>query len=326
MPIEFEHPEYLSLLVFALPAALLLWPGAGRGILFSRGEAARSLPSGWLGRSGLLRWFPDLLRTLALACVVFALAGPVRVEVVREFAEVGKGTVLAVDLSSSMLAEDMDGRSRMDVAREAAIRFARRRQLDELALVGFAGEALTRVPLTTDPEVIVHGVESLGVELVTNGTDISSAVVASVNRLLESEREGRVLVLLTDGAHNAAGVPPVATARAAASRGVRVHSISLMSPEQASEADLEVSGQGEQAAAATVLSALSAVTGGAYFRATGAAALDSIYSEIDRLEAPEPGTVEREARRPVRAWFLASALLILACGSLLHGSRLGIVP
>lgn len=324
MPIEFEHPELLSLLVFALPSALLLWPGAGRGILFSRGEAARALPSGWLGRSGLLRWLPDLLRTLALTCAVLALAGPERVEVVREFAEVGKGTVLAVDLSSSMLAEDMDGRSRMDVAREAAIRFARRRQLDELALVGFAGEALTRVPLTTDPEVIVHGVESLAVELVTNGTDISSAVVASVNRLLESEREGRVLVLLTDGAHNAAGVPPVATGRAAASRGVRVHSISLMSPEQASEADLEASGQGE--AAATVLSALSAVTGGAYFRATGAAALDSIYSEIDRLEAPQPGTVEREARRPVRAWFLAATLLILACGSLLHGSRLGIVP
>ena len=326
MPVDFEHPEFLALLLLTLPSVLLLWPAAGRGIFFSRAEDVRALARGWFGRSGILRWLPDLLRTAMLACVVIALSGPGRVDVVREIAEVGKGTVLAVDLSSSMLAEDMGGRSRMDVAREAATRFARRRQLDELALVGFAGEAFTRVPLTTDPELIVQGVESLSVELVQNGTDISSAVIASVNRLLESEREGRVLVLLTDGAHNAAGVLPIAAGRAAAARGVRVHSISLMSPEQAREADLEAAGEGEATSAETVLSALSAVTGGTYFRATGAAALDSIYREIDRLEAPGPGTVEHETRRPLRPWFLASALLLLGCGGLLHGSRLGIVP
>ncbi len=326
MPVDFARPELLSLLLLALPSVLLLARVAGRGILFSRGEDVRALPSGWFARSGILRWLPDLLRTATLASVSIALAGPERVDVVREITEVGNGTVLAVDLSSSMLAQDMGGRSRMDVAREAATRFARRRQLDELALVGFAGQAFTRVPLTTDPELIVQGVESLSVELVTNGTDISSAVIASVNRLLKSEREGRVLVLLTDGAHNAAGILPIATARAAAARGIRVHSISLMSPEQATEADFEAAREGGEASAETVLSALSAVTGGTYFRATSAAALDSIYGEIDRLEAPGPGIVERETRRPLRAWLLASALLLLACGGLLQGSRLGVVP
>ena len=326
MPIEFERPELLPLLLLALPSALLLGHVAGRGILFSRGEDVRAFSRGSFARSGILRWFPDLLRTATLACVAIALAGPERVDVVREITEVGNGTVLAVDLSSSMLAQDMGGRSRMDVAREAATRFARRRQLDELALVGFAGQAFTRVPLTTDPELIVQGVESLSVELVTNGTDISSAVIASVNRLLGSEREGRVLVLLTDGAHNAAGVLPIAAARAAAARGVRVHSISLMSPEQAIQADLDAVRERGEASAETVLFALSAVTGGTYFRATSAAALDSIYREIDRLEAPGPGIVEREERRRLRVWFLASALLLLGCGGLLQGSRLGIVP
>ncbi len=172
----------------------------------------------------------------------------------------------------------------------------------------------------------MQGVESLNVELVRNGTDISSAVIASANRLLESEREGRVLILLTDGAHNAAGVLPIATGRAAAARGIRIHSISLMSPEQALEADLEQSEGSGQASAETVLTALSDITGGTYFRATGAAALDSIYRQIDQIEAPVQGVVERETRQPLRAWFLACALVLLGLASLLQGSRFGVVP
>jgi hypothetical protein len=96
-----------------------------------------------------------------------------------------------------MLAEDMgDRQSRISLAREAAVRFARRRIHDELSLVAFGSEALTRVPPTTDRELIVQGVESLEIQLVRDGTDISCAILTSVSRLLESEREPRVVVLL----------------------------------------------------------------------------------------------------------------------------------
>ena len=326
MPFEFERPEVLYLLLLLLPWVLLAWPRAERGVLFSRGESVRLLEQGWLARSGVLRALPDLIRGATLACAVVALAGPQQVGVVRETSQLGKAVVLAVDLSTSMLAEDMDGQSRLDVARDAAIRFARRRTLDELSLVGFGGQAFTRIPLTTDPNLIVAGVESLKVELVRNGTDISGAIITSVNRLLESERRGRVIVLLTDGAHNAAGVLPLATAQAAAAHGIKIHSISLISPAQMSGSGSPAAEGSEPAVAGTILSAASAISGGRYFQAASPSALDSIYTEIDRIEAPAEGTIQLATVHPLRVWFLASALLLLVLMSALHGSRLGVVP
>ncbi len=262
-----------------------------------------------------------------MACVIVALAGPQRVEVVRETSPEGKGIVLAVDLSTSMLAEDMDGESRLNVARRAAVRFAERRPYDELTLVGFGGQAFTRIPPTSDANLIVAGVESLEVELVRNGTDISGAILTSIHRLLESEREARVIILLTDGAHNAAGVLPLATARAAATMGIRIYSISLVSSGEASGMVRVVGRQNQNSTdVETVLSGVSALTGGRYFRAGSAFALDSIYLEIDRIEAPTRGVVEFETRQPKRVWFLALALLLMGMMAALRGSRWGVVP
>jgi len=207
------------------------------------------------------------------------------------------------------------------VARQAAIRFAERRTLDDLALVGFGGQAFTRIPPTKDTNLIVAGVESLGVELVRNGTDISGAVLASLHRLRDSGRDNGVVVLITDGAHNSAGVLPLATARAAASMGVRIHSISMAPSSGARAGVAEDSGGAE-----TVLSAISGLTGGRYFRARNASALDSIYSEIDRIEAPAERLMPRETRQPQRAWFLVVALILIGFASGLQGSRWGVVP
>ena len=323
---EFERPALLYLLLLLPLWALHAWPRRG-GVLFAGGESARLLPAKWVARSGILLALPGLLRAATLICVIVALAGPQRIELVEEISPERRGIVLAVDLSTSMLAEDMEGESRLEVARQAAIRFAERRPDDELSLVGFAGEAFTRVPPTTDAKLIVAGVRSLDVELVRNGTDVSGAILTSIHQLLESEREARVVVLLTDGAHNAAGVVPLATARAAATLGIRIHSISMVPADdprelqsmvgRRSEAPLEVE---------TVLSGVSAVTGGRYFRAGNAAALDSIYSEIDRLEAPTRASMQIETHRPQRVWFLAVALFLMGAASVLRGSRWAVVP
>ena len=328
MSVEFEHPGLLYLLLL-LPiwAVLLARLLVGRGVLFVRGESVGSIRDYWVARSGVLLWLPGFLRALTMGCVIIALAGPQRIGVFQERSLEGKGIVLAVDLSTSMLAEDMGGETRLSVARQAAVRFAERRQLDELALVGFGGQALTRVPPTSDTNLIVAGVESLGVELVRNGTDISGAVLASLQRLRESERQTGVVVLLTDGAHNAAGVPPLTTARAAANMGVRIHSIS-MAP---SSAGVLVGGAATQqpgglGGTETVLTAVAGLTGGQYFRAENASALDSIYREIDRIEAPVERLIERETRQPQRVWFLAVALLLIGLSGAVGGSRWGVVP
>jgi Ca-activated chloride channel family protein len=327
MTIEFTHPDMLYALL-ALPVwALIVWPRAGRGVLYTRGSTSpRPSTLGWAPAAFVLV-VPKLLTATALAALIVALAGPQQVEIVRETELEGRGIGLVVDLSSSMLAEDMgDRQSRISLAREAAVRFARRRVYDELSLVAFGSEALTRVPPTTDRDLIVQGVESLEIQLVRDGTDISGAILTSVARLLESEREPRVVVLLTDGAHNGPDIPPLVTARAAAAVDVRIHAISILAP---ADQTLGLAGSivrdrfGNERE--TVLQGLADITGGRYFRAASPAALDSIYDEIDRIETPRPKVLETEVRHPLAVWFFMLSLTLLAADALLRGSRWGLV-
>ena len=328
MQIEFTRPETLYLLGLIPLWGILVWPRAGRGVLYTRGDPLRRRPRRSTLRSALILTAPRALRALALVSLIVALAGPQRVEIVQELTTQGKGIGLVVDLSSSMLAEDMGDRiSRIEVAREAAVRFARRRPYDELSLVGFGGEALTRVPPTTDSELITQGVESLEIQLVRDGTDISGAVLTAIARLLESEREPRVVVLLTDGAHNGVELPPLVTARAAAALDVRIHAISVLSPDESSLGPRATIGRVRLARdRETVLQGLAGLTGGQYFRASGAMDLDSIYQEIDRIETPVERMIEQEIRHSDRAWFFLLSLSLLGVELLLRGSRWGILP
>jgi Ca-activated chloride channel family protein len=327
MRIEFVRPDYLYLLALLPVWALLVWPRVGRGVLFTRGVAPGGRPFVGDVRAALVLVTPRLLTGAALAAVIVGVAGPERVDVTRDSILEGHGMALVLDLSSSMLAEDMgERRSRIEVAREAGVRFARRRVHDELSLIGFGSDALTRVPPTNDMNLVVHGVESLETQLVRDGTDISGAVLAASARLLESEREPRVLVLLTDGAHNGAEIPPLATARAAEALGIRIHAISILAPEsaptnRAAQIIQERFGNERE----TVLMRLAAITGGQYYRATSPQSLDSIYAEIDRLEAPIPRMIQEELRSPLSAWFFMLGLVLLAAEGLLRGSRWGIV-
>jgi Ca-activated chloride channel family protein len=195
-----------------------------------------------------------------------------------------------------------------------------------MSLVGFGSDALTRVPPTTDRDLVVEGVESLETQLVRDGTDISGAVLAAVAGLLGSEREPRVVVLLTDGAHNGTEHPPLVTARAAEALGVRIHTISILPPQDdaggpAARIIRERFGDERE----TVLQQLAAITGGQYFRAPSPEALDSIYAEIDRLETPSPRVMEEERREPLATWLFLLALALLVLEALLRGSRWGLV-
>jgi Ca-activated chloride channel homolog len=327
MALEFARPGALYLLLLIPAFWLLAWPWAGGGVTFARGDSVREFGRRWRPDAGVVLVLPRFLRALALAAVVVALAEPQGVDVVEERRLVGKGLGIALDLSTSMLATDMEGgASRIDAAREAAIQFADRREHDELSLVAFAGEAVTRIPPTTDREVVKSAVESLRIQLVRDGTDISAGVLTSMARLLESEREPRVIVLLTDGAHNGTSLPPLAAARAAAAMDVRIHAISFLPPADAAGASPVTPARtdvlGEMR---TVLGGIAEITGGAYFHASGAAALDSIFHEIDRLEAPTEAVTESEIRRPLRGRFLLFGLLVLGADVLLRGSRWGVI-
>lgn len=330
MEIVFARPGAFALLLVLPVWAILVWPWPGTGVVFARGESARPVAGRWGVRAATVFLVPRALRAAIFACLVVALARPERVEIVESRELEGKAIGLAVDLSSSMLAMDMDGgRSRIDVAREAATRFAATREYDELSLVGFARGALTRVPPTEDNDVVVAGVQTLQVQLVGDGTDISGAVLTTVGRLMQSEREPRVVILLTDGAHNGTNVQPLAAARAAAALGVRVHAISVLPPEDPADAARRralVVGADLREEMQTVLGGIAGITGGEYFHASSAAALDSIYGEIDRIEAPIEIVTTSETRWPLRHWFIFAGLAILAVDAILRGTRWAPIP
>lgn len=330
MSIELSRPGVLYLLLLIPVWWAVAWPREGWGVLFARGEEAGPVSGRWGGRSAGLLLLPRLLRSGAMALVVLALAGPQRVEVVDQEEPRGKAVGLALDLSSSMLAEDMqEGLSRMEAARTAAVRFAEGRPHDEISVVAFAGEALTRVPPTADGRVVRDAIESLDVYLLSDGSDIATGLLAAVEQVLTAEPEDRVVVLLSDGAHNGYRVPLLAAARAAASVGVRVHGISIPGPAAASVGGLALgappAGRGGEGGG-RALAAVAALTGGRYYQASSVRALEAIYAEIDRLEAPTREPTERTVRRPLRASALLLGLLLLGAEGLLRGSRWGVVP
>jgi len=322
MPLQFSRPELLLLLLALLGWGVFVLRRSPSGVMLAEAEHLRRVvgPRRW--REVFCRHLAFGLRVSSMICLVVAVAGPQRITLVESLSprDTGRSIALAIDLSTSMLARDMgDGRTRVAVAREASLRFAEGRLDDELSLVAFGGEAVTRVPPTIDPRVIVAGVASLDVDFVRNGTNISEAILTAIAQLNGSDRETKVVILLTDGAHNQAGVTPYATARAASALGVRVHSISISSPDEGVDP-----GIGPEAE--TVLYGISELTGGRYFRATSAADLEAIYLEIDRVESSIEAPTTQEEREPWRGWFLAAALALLAMEILLRGSRWGVIP
>lgn len=284
--IGFARP-WLLLLLLALP--LWWWLRARR-----RRPAARYsdlAPIQPVARRG--RWLGELpagLRSLAVGAWIVAAAGPQTGAGIREVTSEGIAIVLAVDVSSSMLAEDFAPSNRLDVARERSIAFVRARANDRIGLVSFAGEALTRVPITTDYAVLEQAILDLGVGQLDDGTAIGTAIATAANRLRRAPGQSRVIVLLTDGENNRGRVDPRTAAAAAKAFGIRIYTIGVGTQ---GEARLPI-GRGPQGQLRyqtmpvrldeALLEDVADDTGGRYFRATDAVALERIFQQIDRLE------------------------------------------
>jgi Ca-activated chloride channel family protein len=314
--IEIVRAEWL--LLWALIPLWLWWlrPPRSWGLMVARSAEADGLAfRRWSGAA--VEATPYVLRGLAVAALILALAGPRILRTYQEPVTEGVGIVLAVDLSTSMWAEDMADRStRLDVAKETLQRFLDRRR-DDIGLVSFAGEALTRLPLTDDLYVTKAAVEALEVGLLVDGTDVAGAIAAGAALLRDSPHQAKVLILVTDGAHNRAGLLPTLAARAAAARGVRIFSVAIGNDQAGGAAAVSME---------TVLTQAALITGGRYFRATDVSTLDEIYVEIDRLTEPSEQLVDRVEVTPLGVWPLLAAMVLLVLGGGLRGSRWGVIP
>ncbi len=311
MSFVFASPAWLWGLLPLLAFAIWLLPRRREGLISV--EPARAGSLGGLYR--IVEMVPLGLRTAALAALILALAGPQIIRVFEEPQVEGVGIAMALDLSTSMWAEDMGARqSRLEVAKATTLSFIEGRS-DDIGLVTFAGEAFTRLPLTHDGYVVQSAVRALQVGLLTDGTDFGGAIAAGAGLLEDSPHASKVLILVTDGAHNKAGVLPVLAARAAATVGVTIYPVAIGQETGRDTRSME-----------TVLTQAARITGGRYFKATDMGALADIYEELDRLVQPSEETVERFEATPYQWLFVLIALGLAVFAAVFRGSRWGVLP
>ncbi len=314
------------LLLPLIPLGWFLWRRRGVRLPYPRTE--RLLETGGLRRRLWWLWSPAW-RSVALVLLVLSLLRPQRVlERVEEERE-GVAIMLAVDISSSMLAEDFRPENRIGVAKREVSRFVEDRESDWLGLVAFAGEALTMVPGTLDHELVRNAVENLSAGQLKDGTAIGVALATAANRLRVLEPESRVVVLLTDGDNNSGRIAPEEAAAAAAALGIRVYTIGV-GRDGVAPVPVARTAFGYQYANVRVnvndelLEAIARETGGLYFRATEPAALGEIYRRIDELERvplKEVRTVERVGMQKELLLAALGALLLEVAGGATRARR-----
>ncbi len=288
---RFVDPYYL-LLLFLLP--LFVWwyaTRAERTLGSLRYPAVDRLRRADRRRTGRWRHVPFGLRLLALALLLVAFARPQTGVTAENVATDGIDIVLVLDLSSSMLAEDLEP-NRIGAARQAAANFVRRRPNDRIGLVVFAGEAFTQAPLTLDHRVVTTLIEELEVGVVEDGTAIGMGLATAVKRLGDSSAESKVIVLLTDGRNNRGAIDPQTASQMAQALGVRIYAVGAGTRGSARvPVDDPLFGRRYVSLQVDIddeaLEELAALTGGRYFRATDRESLERVYEEIDALETTE---------------------------------------
>ena len=314
----FARP-FLLLLLILIP--LWLWRRRRHGSTVSFSDT--TLPAA-VARTPWWSRLPPVLRTVALAALIIGAAGPRFGGDAVEIHQQGISIVIAIDISSSMLAEDFAPSNRLEVAKQQAVGFVRGRQADRIGLVAFAGQALTQVPLSLDYPVVEQAIMGLKIGSLEDGTAIGSGLAVAVNRLRRSPDKSRVVLLLTDGENNKGLIDPRTAAATAAAYGIKVYTIGVGTIGEAPiPTGRGVGGFRYETRPVRIdeplMRSIAQGTGGRYFRATDSEALSRIFQQIDQLEK-SPIQITRytrfdEATRPLILVGLGALLLELLLGS-----------
>ena len=284
----FEYPRLLWLLV--IPAMLVL-----HYIYLELSErhphlrVSTSVPWMASGRSfmAMLRHVPFLLRILALSMIIVAIARPRSSEEMERIDTEGIDIILAMDVSTSMLARDLTP-DRINASKDIAIEFIAQRPTDRMGIVVFAGESFTQCPLTTDRATLINLMKDVQTDLIEDGTAIGNGLATAVARMKDSDAKSRVVILLTDGVNNRGEISPQMAAEIAKTYGVRVYTIGVGKEGMAPYPVMTPWGVEVQNVKVEIDEALLAEiaesTGGRYFRATDNTKLAEIYSEINKME------------------------------------------
>ncbi len=239
-------------------------------------------------------------RMLALVMLIIVLARPQSTDYWEDVSTEGIDIVLAMDISSSMLAKDFKP-DRLEAAKNVATEFISGRPSDRMGLVIFSGESFTQCPLTTDHAVMINLMREMKSGMIEDGTAIGLGLATAVNRIKDSDAESKVIILLTDGVNNRGEIAPVTAAEIAKTMNVRVYTIGVGSrgvapyPVQTAAGIRYRNMQVE--IDEKVLEEIAEMTGGKYFRATDNESLDNIYDEIDQMEKSKINVTELSRKK-----------------------------
>lgn len=310
----FEYPALLWLLI--LPV-LLVALYVVREIKGRVPHMRVSIAGPWIrerGYAAVLHHLPMALRTVALVMIVLAIARPRTSSMNEKIDTEGIDIILAMDVSTSMLAQDFVP-DRINAAKDIAIEFISQRPYDRMGIVVFAGESYTQCPLTTDRATLINLMKDVQTDLIEDGTAIGNGLATAVARLSSSDAPSRVVILLTDGVNNRGEVAPATAAEIARTYGIRVYTIGVGANGTAPYPVVTPWGMEKRQVQVEIdedlLRNISSITGGRYFRATDNTKLSEIYAEINSMEKARTTVDSFPVYKELFARFAVVALIAL---------------
>ena len=310
----FANPEYLFLLLLLLP--IVGWyiyelRKSDASVQVSDTRVLAAQPKSI--RIWLLH-VPFVLRIAVITLISIALARPQLTNKWSSQSTEGIDIMMALDISGTMLAEDLRP-NRLEAAKKVASDFVIARPNDQIGLVVFAGESFTQCPLTTDHAVLVNLFKSVEYGMVEDGTAIGLGLANAVNRMKDSETKSKVIILLTDGSNNRGDIDPQTAAEIAKTYGIRVYTIGVGSYGQArgpvqtpiGKQYITMDNEFDE----TTLRSIAETTGGQYFRAKDNTSLKAIYDQIDQMEKTKLRVREFSKHTENFMPFLYAALICL---------------
>jgi Ca-activated chloride channel family protein len=284
----FEYPKLLWLL--AIPVLMVVHyiylELRGRRV-HMRVSTLDAWKAGGKSVLGVLRHIPFILRIAALTLIAICIARPRSSSQMEKRDTEGIDIVLAMDVSTSMLARDFKP-DRISAAKDIAIEFISQRPSDRMGIVVFAGESYTQCPLTTDRATLINLMKDVQTDLIDDGTAIGNGLATAVARMKDSDAPSRVIILLTDGVNNCGEITPEMASEIAKNYGIRVYTIGVGANGEAPYPVMTPWGVDIQNVKVEIdeplLRKIASDTGGAYFRATDNTKLSEIYSQINKME------------------------------------------
>ena len=312
----FANPTYLYLLLLLIP--MIGWYiyklSKSQASLQVSSSEAFDLPAAKSWKIHL-RHLPFVLRMIAIALLIVVLARPQSTNSWQNSSTEGIDIMLAMGISTSMLAEDLKP-NRLEASKDVAASFINGRQNDNIGLVVFAAESFTQCPLTIDHTVLLNLFKDIQPGIIQDGTAIGLGLANAVSRIKDSQAKSKVIILLTDGVNNTGEIAPVTAAEIAKSFGVRVYTIGVGTQGEAPYPIPTAFGIQYQNIPVEIdepaLKQIAATTGGQYFRATDNASLKEIYSEIDQMEKTKISVQEfSKKQEEYKMWALIVFALLL---------------